>query len=375
MSMQNVTVWRTALLPGSETFIRNQINTMTRWRPTLVGAVREESHLVQEDDHIVFRGGLLARLRYRIFRATGRSVRVERAIRSTSPRVIHAHFAPDGWRVLRSARRLRIPLIVTLHGYDVTRMPSSPGRRGARARRRLRALFRGAHTLIAVSEFIRDEAVGWGAPPEKVVVRYLGIPGSTVSRESPKLWDVVFVGRLVEKKGADDLLEGVSRASAILGRALQVAVIGDGPLRSTLQQRATSSSADVHFLGTRRSDDTLATLAAGRILVGPSRRSSDGDAEGLPTVYMEAAALGVPAVGYRHAGITEFVVEGETGLLSEERDVESLAQHIVELLSDDEKRSRMGSAAQLRVEEHFDMQAQTAALEDLYDAVARSGSR
>ena len=73
--------------------------------------------------------------------------------------------------------------------------------------------------------------------------------------------------------------------------------------------------------------------------------------------------MGVPVVGYRHAGIPEIVVHNETGLLSEEHDIPSLAQGILRYLDDEPFWNRSSIAAQMRVEEHFDLGKQTALLE------------
>ncbi|GAA3930700.1 hypothetical protein GCM10022383_06650 [Microbacterium soli] len=261
-----------------------------------------------------------------------------------------------------------MPLVVTLHGQDVTKMPAATGGMGRRARRRLRQVFKEAHLLIAVSEFIRGEAIRWGADPGKIVVHHIGIPvPDSVSAAEIKEWNIVFVGRLVEKKGVSDLLKATRKATDKLGYELSVTIVGDGPQRPELEAEAHALGLSVTFQGSRTPSEVRKAIASAELFVGPSKRASTGDAEGLPTVYMETAAFGVPAVGYRHAGVPEFVIEGETGLLADEGDVEALSEHIVALVSDPERRERMGRSARARVEEKFNIVAQTAVLEELYD--------
>src|SRR5262249_696236 len=148
----------------------------------------------------------------------------------------------------RSAQQLGIPLIVTVHGHDVTRQPNAPGVHGIRYRRNLRTMFGRATLVLAVSEFIRDRAIAAGADPAKVIVHHTGVTIPPEPQPVAKNWDVMFVGRFVEKKGIDDLVEAVglicerrrSVASAAGRRGLspKVLFIGSGELEDGVRARA-----------------------------------------------------------------------------------------------------------------------------------------
>jgi glycosyltransferase involved in cell wall biosynthesis len=255
-----------------------------------------------------------------------------------------------------------VPLVVTVHGHDVSRQPAAPGLRGLRYRRNLRAVFRRATVILAVSGAIRDRAVALGADPGKVRVHHTGVPLPAAVPDVEKRWDVVFVGRFVAKKGVDDLVEALGPARALF--------IGSGPLLDRIQARALDLGVDATFAGHLDPAAVAGHLAASRILAAPSKTAADGDAEGLPTTILEAAALGVPAVATRHSGIPEAVVDGVTGLLGPEGDRAALAANITRLLADDDLRSALGRQARAHVETHFDLVRQTARLEDLYDELA-----
>jgi glycosyltransferase involved in cell wall biosynthesis len=105
------------------------------------------------------------------------------------------------------------------------------------------------------------------------------------------------------------------------------------------------------------------------VLVLPSVRTASGREEGLGMVTLEAAALGVPVIGSDVGGIPEAVVEGETGFLVPSRDPEALAVRLADLLGSAELRARFGAAGRVRVEQTFDLQRQSEALEALYDEV------
>jgi glycosyltransferase involved in cell wall biosynthesis len=95
--------------------------------------------------------------------------------------------------------------------------------------------------------------------------------------------------------------------------------------------------------------------------------AASGDSEGLPTVIMEANAIGVPVVGFRHAGIPEIVKHNETGLLYTERDSDSLAAGLLQCLTDDSFWAAASEAGIKQVAEKFDLSTQTAKLESIYN--------
>ncbi|WP_433829974.1 glycosyltransferase [Actinoplanes sp. CA-015351] len=354
-----MTIWRSALLAGSETFIRGQGDALTRWRPSYLGATRTASPLSRADDVITFAGDPRAFLRLRL---TGDSPRLRRALAQQRPDLVHAHFGGDGWLISGAAGYLGKPLIVTVHGHDVTRQPDAPGLHGLRYRRNLRTVFHRAALIIAVSEVIRSRAIACGADPEKVRVHYTGVPVPAAPPVVPKRWDVAFVGRLVPKKGVDDLLTALSTMQS--PRAL---FIGDGPLEQSLRARAEQLRLDATFLGSHPPEIVQRHLAESRMLVAPSKTAPDGDTEGLPTTILEAAALGLPVVSTRHSGIPEAVTDGETGLLCGEGDPAALAAAMTHLLSDAQLRHRLGAQAHRRATADFNLTTQTKKLESLYD--------
>ena len=257
---------------------------------------------------------------------------------------------------------------MTFHGYDVTQLAEDP-RTGARYRRQLAQLFADAEALVAVSGFIRDRLLALGAPPEKVVTHFIGIPLQPLPDLPPVAARLFFVGRLVAKKGVADLLDAVGALPGHLRRT-PVEVFGDGPLREQLEQRAEALGLAVTFHGHRPAAEVSRAYRAGGIFCGPSRRSERGDAEGLGMVFVEAAAAGLPVVAYRHGGVPEAVEDGVTGLLVPEGDVAALSAALARVLTDPALARRLGAAGRRSAEQRFDVVRQTALLEDLYDRLA-----
>lgn len=366
---RRVLVWRWQWLPASETFIRNQVDSYRRWSPSSLGGVSYDSGLVRTGDAVLFGPGSLDKLASLWFRATGSSRRVERAIVHARPHIIHAHFAPDAVKMMRCARRRGLPLVVTLHGYDVTSAPRRRGIRGVRYRVRLRKLFRTATAYVAVSDHIAEQALAWGADPSRLHVIKLGVPARPAPVASRTDGEIVAVGRLVEKKGIDDLLRAIACLPDDLRATVKLRIFGDGPMRDELATLATELDVRVAWEGQVAPDRIEAALSGCALVVVPSRTARNGDAEGLPTVVFESARAGTPVVAFDHAGIGEAIDHGETGILVPERDVQGLSRAIERLLTNDEVRIRMGQRSRARYEADFDMDRQTALLENLYDQI------
>jgi colanic acid/amylovoran biosynthesis glycosyltransferase len=368
---RTVAIWRSCLLPASETFVRNQGGALARWRPVYLGAVRVASRMAASTDVIAYPNTARGRFGWLRLRLTGGSRRLRRLLSGMRPAVVHAHFGGDGWLISRTAAQLGIPLIITLHGLDVTSQAGRPALRGARHRRNLRTAFGRAALIIAVSEFIRLRAIALGADPAKVRVHHTGVPIGPAPAKVTKTWDVVFVGRFVEKKGIDDLVEALGMLRLLRPRAL---FIGTGPLEEPIRQRAAELDLDATFMGVQQPAVVNRCLAASKVFVSPSRTAADGDAEGLPTTILEAGNAGLPTISTHHSGIPEAVLHGRTGLLCAEGDRTALAAHIHLLLTDADLRTRLGRQARLHIETHFDLSRQTRRLEELYESVHRAGS-
>ncbi|MBM0225697.1 glycosyltransferase [Micromonospora sp. ATA51] len=364
-----VAIWKSFLLPGSETFVRNQANALSRYRPTFLGAVKAQSAVAVDTDTIAYGTVPRDQISFRLFRLTGRSRRIKKLLAEMKPALVHAHFGHEGWLISRAAASISVPLVVTLHGHDVTAAPSAPGIPGARARWKLRTAFDRAAVVIAVSDFIRQRAIELGADPRKVLVHHIGVPIPPKSPPMAKEWDVVFVGRFTEKKGINDLVEALATLKTALNpRCL---FIGTGPLSEQVRDSAVRLGLDATFVGTQPPDVVRRYMATSKVLAAPSKTAPNGDSEGLPMILPESAAVNVPSVATRHSGIPDAVVHEETGLLCDEGDVASLARNIRSLLEDDVLRVRLGDQARQRVELEFDITKQTAALEEIYDSVVR----
>ena len=153
------------------------------------------------------------------------------------------------------------------------------------------------------------------------------------------------VGRLVAFKGFDDLID----ACAELARRridFVCDIIGDGPLRETLQAKIEQLdlSSRVNLLGSLSQGAVLEKLQAADIFALASTTDAQGATDVFPTVILEAMASARPVVSTRLAGIPELVVDGQTGMLAPPGDSTALAHALEQLLRDPELRLRFGHA-------------------------------
>lgn len=359
-----VLIYKETLLPPPETFILAQARALGRYSYRLAGLERCARSLPVEDALVLTEiPGTIAELRAKLYRRLGWAPRFHRRARKFAPDLVHAHFASGGRSAIPMARALGVPLIVTLHGADIT------VRGGAE---RYRQLAEKATVFLCVSEFIRGRALEAGLPAEKLTLHYIGIDRALFvpAEEMPEAAGVLFVGRLVEKKGCEYLIRAMRTVQRTHPNAT-LTVIGDGPLRPGLQKLAAEAEVNCRFLGTLAAGEVRRQLRETSIFCVPSVQAANGDSEGLGMVFAEAGATGVPVVSTRHGGIPEVVRHELTGLLVEERNVLALALAIERLLGNRALRKQFGAAASRFVAQRFDLAKQTAQLELVYDEVVR----
>jgi glycosyltransferase involved in cell wall biosynthesis len=365
---RRVAIFRSPLFNPSETFVTGHVAGLRRYRPILVGLVRKRGALPPGVPVLLPRSPA-ERLSLTL---AGRPGAIARRLAAQRPRLIHAHFGTDGLIALPLAERLGIPLVTTLHGYDVSRrfVPMLLSGRLSWMRYALlrRRLFERGSLFLAVSDSVRERATALGYPAGRTVTLHNGVDTDyfTPPAEAPEPGLILHVGRLVEKKGTRILLEALLTVPEA-----RLVVVGDGPDRRRLEDRARRLGLDgrARFTGELPPDEVRRWMRRAWLLAAPSITARDGDSEGLPTVVCEAAAAGLPVIASIHSGMSEAVVHGETGLLVPEGDGRALASAIVELLGDPRRRERMASAGRRLAEESFSRNRQIARLEAHYDAL------
>jgi colanic acid/amylovoran biosynthesis glycosyltransferase len=369
-------LYRTQLLPPSETFIQSQAAFMKTFRPFFVGRQRVPGIILPEESlWVANHGGRFGRLEELRFRILGPGAECRKRLRALEPKIVHGHFGPDACEAIPLASSLRIPLLATFHGFDATLSDDAlrQTRHGRRYLRKIPELRAKAELFLAVSEFIAKRVEQRGFPADRIRVHYIGVdtekfqPMAATNRGS----QVLFVGRLVEKKGCALLIKAMEQVQSEFPE-VELIVIGDGSERQSLEIAARQSLKRYQFLGVRPSSVVREWMQKAALLCVPSITASNGDSEGLPVALYEAQASGLPVVAFRSAGIPEVVTHGKTGFLAAERDWRKLSEYIVMLLKNADLRANFSHAGREQTEQKFDIRKQTASLENIYEEVIQS---
>lgn len=366
--VHNFIVYREDLLGASETFVVGQAESMPRFQPFYVGLRRRPGlGLPESRVHIVGGNNFYGKLQRARFKLAGPSSRLKSMLVAKHPVLMHAHFATDGCNAMGLARALNVPLVVTFHGYDVTVDDAHLPKGYVRRRDLLKAR---AARFICVSEFMKAQAIAKGFPSDKTVVHYTGIDlqafsASSIVSRSPV---VLFVGRLVPKKGCEYLIRAMARVQERMPEA-RLVVIGDGPLRQQMELQAASALKNYQFLGEQKAEVVREWMSRAMVFGAPSVTAESGDAEGFGMVFAEAQAMGLPVVSFANGGIPEAVADEQTGFLVREKDDQALAAKILLLLGNRELWMRMSQAGPVRAKRLFDIRTQATSLENLYDTV------
>lgn len=328
-------------------------------------AVHRFRYFIPALQSLAYEGGILARLRrnpLRIclvpFYLLAQLLSIANLQRRHGFDAIHAHWIiPQGLVVALLTKVLRKtpPWLVTSHGGDLYAL-----------RGRILTSLKGwvlgsADAISVVSNAMREYCVRHGVEPERIVVQSMGVdldqkftPGDAkVARRG-----LVFIGRLVDKKGVSHLID----AMVILNKRypnLNLQVVGDGPLRESLvdQARDGGVSDSIAFVGSVANDDVPRYLRSASIAVMPSVVAPSGDQEGLGLVAVEAMGCGCAVVASDLPAVRDTVKDGVTGLMARPGDGVDLARQIARILDDDRLRKALADSGRRHAIENFNWRA------------------
>jgi glycosyltransferase involved in cell wall biosynthesis len=360
--MDLILAYRDRLAAKSEVgFLNRQYSAFARLEPRWLGChLTPEAQKLSAPTMRVGRGGLAGAIEERLFKALGITPNLPR-LRALRPRLVHAQFGKGGAIALPLARALALPLVVTFHGgdahkdkhYETRLIPSL-------YQRRMRALTAEAKLFVCVSQSVKAKLLERGFPSSKLMVIEIGIDLPTSEAQAPR--HILFAGRFVDKKGILVLLEAVRQLRA-RGVNEPLVLIGDGPMLAQAQ-RAAQGVSGVEFAGWKSPAEVKALMQCAHAVCVPSIRAKSGDAEGLPTVAMEAMSIGVPVIASDAAGLEGILEDGLSGRIVPAGDPQSLAGAIADITRDPLLRDRLGAAGRRVARERLSAAIQSRRLED-----------
>jgi colanic acid/amylovoran biosynthesis glycosyltransferase len=281
--------------------------------------------------------------------------------------VLHAHFGTVANSFLFAQQHMSAPLVVSFYGYDASRIPrSNPSV--------YEELFNEAAAITYLSENMRDDLVEVGCPPNKArkiplcidTAKFRYRERKPAPREPIRL---LTVARLVEKKGIKYGIKAVAELD--LDRRIRYSIAGDGKKRSELERLINEIDAGdrVDLLGWQSHEQISELMDESHLFLLPSVTARDGDKEGTPTVLLEAQAAGLPVVSTVHAGIPEIVVDGDSGILVPERNVQSLVDALDRLIREPDRWPEMGRKGRNYIQQKHSIDAVAEELLDVYQSI------
>jgi glycosyltransferase involved in cell wall biosynthesis len=291
---------------------------------------------------LVYGGGIATHLKRSPWKLTlvpgfilGQHRAAQRIMRRHRVDLIHAHWLiPQGTIARRLAHRTGVPYVVTSHGGDLF------GLRGVWPTKLKRKVAADSAAMTVVSSAMREEAQRIGLAPPRLDVLPMG--ADMHSRFTPAAdasvadgSELLFVGRLVAKKGLPHLLDAMP---AVLRErpTAHLTIAGFGPEEGMLKAQTSRLGIDgaVHFLGAVTQDKLPALYRRAALLVAPFVRDASGNQEGLPVVLMEAIACGCPVLAGNVSGVEDLFGGAAAEICVDPTDTKQLAAAIVATLGD-----------------------------------------
>ncbi|MFW9258410.1 glycosyltransferase [Nostoc sp. CALU 546] len=285
---------------------------------------------------------------------------------------LHAHFGTVATSVARLASHFTgIPYTFTAHAKDIFHESVEF--------EDMQRKLQDAASIVTVSDYnLRYLHNTYNLPANQVQRIYNGLDLRQLQYSSPAERPplIISVGRLIEKKGLSVLID----ACAILKQRnyqFQCQIVGTGSLELTLRQQIIDLELQsiVEIVGPRPQNEVFQLVQKAAVFAAPYVIGKDGNRDGLPTVLLEAMALGTPCVSTDVTGIPELVRDGETGLIVPQHDAEKLAIALGQFLTNSALRVKLSTQARQLIESEFDIHRNTAILRKLFLTHTASGTR
>ena len=340
----------------SETFIQEHINRLPGNKKVLYGGSfpvydHEGKYLIKT------KWGLLSYLiQKRIFKKQDIIVRTNALVnylKTWQIDVVFAEYGTVGAMVTDACKLAGVPLVIHYHGFDVHHRATV-----TKYLSWYKKAFEYASAFIAVSGDMANELKRLGAPADKIHLASCGVdvdkfPVLDISKSRRNF---LAVGRFVEKKSPESVVRAFKLVTEKYADA-RLRIVGHGPLFEDTQRLIAELALDGAILltGVQKTDEIKALMKKSRVFVQHSVTAKNGDMEGTPVTILEAGASGLAIVSTQHAGIKEAVINGETGYLVPEHDIQGMADHMIKLAGDAQLASALGAKEAAHIRANYDI--------------------
>lgn len=263
---------------------------------------------------------------------------------------------------LEVIKSLHLPLVVHFHGFDASSKDVL-----LKYKEKYIEVFQYAKFIVVVSNKMLTDLIKLGCPPDKIVLTTYG-PNADFFDIKPAFTTKNFtaIGRFVDKKAPHLTIRAFSKAAKRYPDA-RLSLGGKGKLLGACKELVKELGIEdqVSFLGTQSRTEIANLFSASLAFVQHSVTAENGDSEGTPVAVLEASAAGLPVIATRHAGIPDVIEHGVSGFLVEEKDVERMADYMLELCENPEIAKTMGTNGKRNIGLNFTIEKHLACLADL----------
>lgn len=340
----------------SETFIQEHIDRLPGNKKVLYGGAFP---VYDHEGEFIIRSwfGLLSYLiQKKIFKKKNISVRTNSLVRYFKDQkidIVFAEYGMVGAMVTEACRLANVPLIIHYHGADVHHQPTV-----SQYISLYKKAFDYASWLIAVSGDMVDELVRLGAPAGKIVKASCGVDTASFPQLdiSHSARNFLSVGRFVEKKSPASIVRAFKLVTEKFPDA-KLWMVGSGPLFEETRQLVNQFSLgdNITLTGVLKTTQIKELMKNSRCFVQHSVTAASGDKEGTPVTILEAGSSGLAIVSTLHAGIKEAVVNGETGFLVEEYDIEGMAGYMIKIAGNVALASELGAKEAAYIRDNYEI--------------------
>jgi len=377
----DVAIIKSPFLPTTEIFIYNWTIGLQKYKPYIISEYQINNDQFPVENIITHRTGkewyepIIKTFRDWLAGKIQRELIYHRfyynSLIKIKPNLVHIYFGAPGLLLYREIRKLKIPLIVSFLGFDISQLPAALGE-DVYIRNKL---FDNGKLFTVDGSNSKKRLIQLGCPPKKVHLLRVGLDIKKYKYKIRKKKDrqpikVLFCGRFVGKKG---ILVAIKSVAKVINENSEIifTIIGDGPLKDKAHELVNklNISKHVNFLGMLKQDSFIAECYENHFLVAPSQTDdTSGDTEtGVPTVILQSQATGMPIISTYHADIPELVNNNKSGLLVKEGDVDALYKAIMKMIDKNAYWGEMGINGRKNVIKKHDISIVSERLEYLYD--------
>lgn len=365
----NVAIFSPNQNPYSETFIQAHKNHLKGRVFYYYG--RKGRIQLEGQDRLVSK---TMQLRYRFIRKLNKNPysyinnqAILKSLKSEQIGVILVEYGTHAHNLHEVLKASGLPVVVHFHGYDASVKVT------VEKCDNYKDVFSLATKVVAVSRKMEEMLLNLGCPPKKLVYNVYGPQLEfEIVKPSYSKKQFIGIGRFADKKAPYYTILAFNEVARKHPDA-RLLLAGSGILLNMCKNlvRQFELEKQVEFLGVITPKEYRQLLSESLAFVQHSITAENGDMEGTPLAILEASVAGLPVISTKHAGITDVVEHGVTGLLCEEHDVAAMTNNMLKILNDVAYAQQLGAAGKQNILEHYSMQRHIESLQNILEAAIK----